>query len=105
MIEKLGKMMGGKRMADRYHDMLSNIQKDALGGLSSNLLHEDLIDKIPDLPFKIPEFEVAGMKINLNDKEQIKSNIKLGKDLLESDMTKNLLKSIPGLEGLGKLFG
>ena len=52
---------------------------------------------IPDLPFKIPEFKIGKINVDLNDKEKISEVLQDTKKVLNSEPVQNILKFV----GLG----
>ena len=91
MIKGMNKKFGGKNklsMLAKYKDTIAKVTKDFEKGLTG---------EIPALPFKVPEFEVAGIKINLNDKEQVNMAVNATRDFIKSDKVKDVLSFI----GLG----
>jgi len=95
MIDKLLKMTKGKENVTKYKGMLEGLKKNLLTNISKGLLDDDV--EIPALPFKVPSFNVGGIKIDLNDKERINEHVGKVRDILKSDQAQSVLKMI----GLG----
>ena len=95
MIDKLLKMTKGKANLNKYKGLMENMKKNLLKNLSKGLLDDDV--EIPALPFKVPSFNIAGVKIDLNDKERINEHVGKVRDVLKSDQAQSVLKLI----GLG----
>ena len=76
MMKGLMKKFKNKSLLTKYKDTIKKVQSDFAKGLEG---------EIPDLPFKVPEFDVAGIKINLNDKEQVGMVVNATRDFLKGD--------------------
>lgn len=92
MIDKLLKMTKGKSQINKYKGMLEGLKKNLLTNISKGLLEDDV--EIPALPFKVPSFNIAGIKIDLNDKERINEHFGKVKDVVKSDAVQGILKAV-----------
>lgn len=77
MVDRMSRMAGSKRNMSKYQNVFNKLRDDITKNVGEGKLPE-----IPALPFKVPEFEIAGLKINLNDKEQINKHINNTKNFL-----------------------
>jgi len=76
MLDKLIKSMGTKKTVNKFKNLAENLKGDLLKNLTEGNF------EIPAIPFKVPEFEIAGLKIDLNDKEKINAAVGVGRDIL-----------------------
>lgn len=83
MIDKLLKMTKGKQNITKYKGLLEGLKKNLLTNISKGLLDDDV--EIPALPFKVPSFNVAGVKVDLNDKERINEHVGKVRSVLKSE--------------------
>jgi len=66
MIDRLLKMSKGKTNMGKYKGLLEGMKKNLMTVVTKGVLDDEV--EIPALPFKVPSFNIAGVKIDLNDK-------------------------------------